>query len=205
MYKNIIFDLGGVMVEWQPREYLMEHFLNEDVEQKVYDLTFGSPEWRELDAGAITRYAANQTMLEKAKALGCGYEVQAVLDDWETMLRTRYRVVEIASRLKRNGFRLYYLSNIPPDILEILKARSFWRLFDGGVASCDVHLLKPQPEIYQTLLDRYELDPKECIFIDDSPVNVKAAYELGITSIPMHASVNALVRNLGVCGIHVRG
>ena len=205
MYKNIIFDLGGVMVEWQPKEYLMEHLLNEDTEQKVYDLTFGSTEWSQLDAGELTRLGASLAMMEKARALGCSFEVQAVLDDWTTMLHTRHRVAEIAQRLKKAGFHLYYLSNIPSDILAQLQQRSFWPLFDGGIASCEVHLLKPDPAIYQTLLEKYALDPKECIFIDDDPENVKAAYELGMTGIPMRASVGSLVRNLGVCGIRVKG
>jgi epoxide hydrolase-like predicted phosphatase len=205
MYRNIIFDIGGVLVEWQPREYLMQRFLNEDIETKVYDLTFGGPEWAELDAGRISRFAANQSMLEKARALGCAFEVQAVLDDWTVMLRTRYRVAEIASRLKKAGFHLYYCTNIPFDILDMMQRRSFWHLFEGGIASCEVQLLKPQPEIFQMLLDRCSLLPEESIFIDDNPENVKAAYELGITGIPMHAGTGALIRNLSACGIQVRG
>jgi len=201
MYKNVIFDLGGVMVEWAPEEYLMEHFHNADIEKKVFAITFGSPEWSELDAGRITRYAATQKMLARAADEGCAFEVQEVTDDWVRMLRTRRRVVEVAARLKSKGFQLYYLSNIPQDILELLKRRSFWRLFDGGIASCDVGLLKPQPEIYQALLDKYELSVSESIFIDDNTENVKTAYNLGITGIPLRGSIRGLVRNLGVCGI----
>jgi epoxide hydrolase-like predicted phosphatase len=204
MYKNIIFDLGGVMVEWQPREYLMERFRNSITENHVYDLTFGSPEWTRLDQGRLSRFMANKAMLENAQAAGYAFEVQEVIDDWTTILRTRHRVAEIAARLKSRGFRIYYLSNIAADTLLLLQRRSFWRLFDGGIASCDVHLLKPQKKIYQKLLDQYLLDPKECIFIDDTEANMKPAYNLGITCIPMSASVGSLVKSLAACGIKVR-
>lgn len=204
MYKNILFDLGGVMVEWAPRDFLMERFHNAETEKKVFALTFGGPEWRALDAGLMTRYAANQAMLEKGRRAGYGFEVQAVIDDWTSMLQTRTKVVDIAAKLKQRGFSLYYLSNIPSDTLAEIQERGFWRLFDGGVASCEVNLVKPQPEIYQLLLDKYHLKAAECIFIDDSRDNIDAAHKLGITSILMRDSAASLARNLGVCGIRIR-
>ena len=161
-------------------------------------------EWAALDAGRITRFAANQAMLEKGRLAGYGFEVQEVIDNWTDMLKTQHRVADVAAKLRQRGFSLYYLSNIPADVLELLQQRSFWRLFDGGVASCEVDLLKPQPEIYQTLLKKYSLLPKECIFIDDNEYNVRAAYEQGITGISMKGDVNGLIRNLGICGIKLR-
>ena len=64
MYKNIIFDLGGVVVDFKPRDFLMDHFLNKSAEDEVFDLTFGSKEWEELDRGVISRGTANRLMLE---------------------------------------------------------------------------------------------------------------------------------------------
>ncbi len=203
MYKNVIFDLGGVMVEWKPQDYLMERFRNTITEKHVYDLTFGSQEWSDLDAGKLSRFMANKAMLENAQAAGYAFEVQEVLDDWTTILHTRHRVAEIAARLKGRGFRIYYLSNIASDTLLLLQRRSFWRLFDGGIASCDVHVLKPYAKIYHKLLDTYDLDPKECIFIDDHEENMKPAFKLGITCIPMRTT-GSLIKNLAACGIKVR-
>ena len=82
MYKNIVFDFGGVMVDFDPYEYLVDLFGNRELEEEVYDLTFGSREWRLLDAGRITRREANERMLERAKAVGRGFEVEGVLDDF---------------------------------------------------------------------------------------------------------------------------
>ena len=106
MYKNIIFDLGGVMVEWQPQDFLMERFHNAATEKKVYSLTFGSVEWAALDAGRITRFAANQSMLEKGRLAGYGFEVQEVIDNWTDMLKTQHRVADVAAKLRQRGFSL---------------------------------------------------------------------------------------------------
>ena len=82
MYKSIIFDIGGVLVDFDPKAYLVDRLCNAEMEEKVYDLTFGSEEWQLLDAGKLSRYDGNQRMLEHARAEGCAFEVQGVLDDW---------------------------------------------------------------------------------------------------------------------------
>ena len=87
MYKSIIFDIGGVLVDFDPKAYLVDRLCNAEMEEKVYDLTFGSEEWQLLDAGKLSRYDGNQRMLERARAEGCAFEVQGVLDDWMHILR----------------------------------------------------------------------------------------------------------------------
>jgi FMN phosphatase YigB (HAD superfamily) len=82
MYKSIVFDLGGVMIDFDPRGYLVDRLCNAETEEEVYDLTFGSEEWKLLDAGLISRFDGNHRMLEKARAAGRAFEVQGVLDDW---------------------------------------------------------------------------------------------------------------------------
>ena len=70
MYKSIIFDIGGVLVDFDPKAYLVDRLCNAEMEEKVYDLTFGSEEWQLLDAGKLSRYDGNQRMLEHARAEG---------------------------------------------------------------------------------------------------------------------------------------
>ena len=153
MYKNIVFDFGGVMVDFDPHKYLIDLFGNRGLEEEVYDLTFGSREWRLLDAGRITRREANERMLQRARAVGRGFEVEGVLDG-----------------------------------------------FDGGVASCEVHINKPDPRIYQALLDKYHLRADECIFIDDRADNLVAASALGFGIYEMH-NVGTLLRSLPTFGV----
>ena len=204
MYKNVIFDIGGVMVDFNPKDFLLDRFCNSATEEKVYNLTFGSETWKKLDAGLCTRYEGNQAMLEAAKAEHCVFEVQEVLENWTTILHLRRRMVELVRRLKNHGYCVYYLSNIPEDTLDFLMKRGLEGVFDGGVASCDVHINKPDPRIYQELLNKYHLIASECIFIDDSRANVQTAFQLGMNSIQMKESVDTLVRSLATCNVTLR-
>lgn len=204
MYKSIVFDLGGVMVDFDPKSYLVDRLCNAETEEKVYDLTFGSEEWKLLDAGLISRYDGNHRMLEKARAAGCAFEVQGVLDDWLHILHTRHRMQELVRRLKSHGYCVYYLSNIPQDVLELFQRQGVLDGFDGGVASCEVHINKPDPKIYQALLDKYHLKAEECVFIDDRLENVQAAFAMGFAGIQMKDSVGTLVRSLATCNVTLR-
>lgn len=182
MLKNVVFDFGGVMVDYDPQGYLAERFLNKPLEDFLYERIFGSETWQELDAGLITLSKATQLMLAE-----CGsrrYEGQMVLDDWRDLLTTKKPVVRLAEELKRNGAGLYYLSNISEDILRMFEQKKkFMKLFDGGVASCNEKLLKPDPRIFKCLMERYELNPAETVFIDDNRENIAAAEALGFTAI----------------------
>ena len=121
MYKNIIFDFGGVVVDFAPKDFLMDHFMNRRAEEETYELVFGSQEWQDLDRGTITREAANKQMLEHAAEAGRIFEVQTCIDEWATMLRTKKTTVQIMRKLKAAGYRLYYLTNIPTDIMDELR------------------------------------------------------------------------------------
>ena len=203
MYKSIVFDLGGVMVDFAPRAYLVDRICNEEIEEQVYDLTFGSEEWKQLDAGLVSRFDGNQAMLRNAKAAGREFEVQGVLDDWMHILRPRRRMQELVRKLKSRGYCVYYLSNIPEDVLDFLTERDLKGLFDGGVASCEVHINKPDPRIYKALLDKYQLKAGESVFIDDRLENVQAAFRLGFAGIQMKDSVGTLVRSLATCSVAI--
>ena len=179
MYKNIVFDLGGVVVDFAPHDFLLDRFYDEAIETKVYDITFGSVEWRQLDAGELDREAGNAAMLQKAAEAGCTFEVQSVLDDWYRMLKTRRRTVDVMKRL------------------------DFWPLFEGGVASCEAGANKPDPRIFQLLIERYGLVCGETIFVDDNKLNTTAAYDLGITGIHYKGGASFL-RALNACGIPIK-
>ena len=200
MYKNIIFDFGGVVVQFNPKDFLMDHFMNKRAEEIVYELTFGSQEWQELDRGIITREEGNAAMLENAARVNRVFEVQTVIDEWPAILRTKESTVHTMQKLKAAGYRLYYLTNIPADIMDELRQREWFSLFDGGVASCDVHLCKPEPAIYTTLMQTCNLAYDESIFIDDNKVNAQAAYNLGITGI-LYKNPKSFERALHACGI----
>ena len=201
MYKSIIFDIGGVMIDFDPKGYLVDRLCSAKTEEMVYGLTFGSEEWKKLDAGLISRFEGNHIMLEKARAAGCEFEVQGVLDDWTHILHPRHKMHELVRRLKNHGYCVYYLTNMPQDIFELLEQRGTFERFDGGVASCEVHINKPDPRIYKALLDKYQLKAGESVFIDDRLENVQAAFRLGFAGIQMKDSVGTLVRSLATCSV----
>ena len=142
-------------------------------------------------------------------------DFQTALARWQAMLplmekgTPRYVMVERSmeyarAQLKQRGYCVYYLSNIPEDVLDLLMHRDFEGLFDGGVASCEVKINKPDPRIYQALLDKYGLKASECVFIDDNLANVQAAFTLGFVGIRMKESVGTLIRSLATCNVALR-
>ena len=137
MYKSIVFDLGGVVLDFDPKTYLVHRLCSAETEDLVYELTFGSEEWATLDAGLLTRFEGNQQMLAKARQAGCAFEVQGVLDDWTHILRPRRKMLELVRRLKNHGYMVYYLSNMPADVFQQLMEGPLKGVFDGGVASCE--------------------------------------------------------------------
>lgn len=205
MYKSIVFDLGGVVLDFDPKTYLVHRLCSAETEDLVYELTFGSEEWAKLDAGLLTRFEGNQQMLAKARQAGCAFEVQGVLDDWTHILRPRRKMLELVRRLKNHGYMVYYLSNMPADVFQQLMEGPLKDVFDGGVASCEVQINKPDPRIYQAFLDKYQLKASECVFIDDRRENVQAAFALGFAGIQMKDSVGTLIRSLATCSVSLRG
>ena len=125
MYKSIVFDLGGVMIDFDPKGYLVDRLCNAETEEEVYDLTFGSEEWQQLDAGLVSRFNGNSSMLKKAKAAGREFEVQGVLDDWMHILRPRRRMQELAVSGKS---QLTFLIGGSVGLAEDLKRQADWRL-----------------------------------------------------------------------------
>ncbi len=183
MYKNILFDLGGVLVEYNPRMFLLERFVNEKLEQKLYNLTFGSQTWIQLDKGELSREQANKIMLSEAAKTGHKFEINAIINDWHDILTTKEDTSKLLRILKINNYNLYYASNIAFDTLQVIKRRHFWPLFNGGIASCEIGTAKPEHEFFEKLLNTYKLNPNETIFIDDTLKNVLVAREFGINAI----------------------
>ena len=173
------------------------------MEHKIYDAMFGSPEWVKLDLGEITYEEASAVFMERARQTDCEFEMHAVIENWLEMLTERRATINLMRLFKKRGYHLYYLSNIPQLALAELKTRKFWPLFDGGVASCEVGVRKPDIEIYKTLLERYQIDPKNALFADDSKVNAQGAFRAGITGIHF-TNVNELIKTLLTYGIDLK-
>lgn len=201
MIKNVIFDLGRVLINFDPETYLKELGLNSD-DRKIYlnDIFKGS-EWLDLDRGVIDEEQAIETIVAKGRIKE--KEVRKVLDERIHFFTELSLNSPLVKEIKDKGYKLYILSNFPKIPFEILfKKYEFFRNFDGGVVSYEegVNVIKPDSRIYDILLNKYNLLPEETIFIDDTLVNIEKAEEYGITGIhlPDHRELKEKLMEKGL-------
>lgn len=176
---NLIFDLGGVVVEWQPQRICAQAFADPVQQAAALAQIIGHPDWLELDRGTLERDVA----IRRAAAR-TGWEpgvVHAFFDHVPGTLRLKPDTVAVMERFAAAGHRLFCLSNMPHHSLAYLeRAYDFWPLFSERVISCHVGLCKPEPEIYSHLLHACAIDPAQSVFVDDVQANVDAAAAHGI-------------------------
>ncbi|WP_288221528.1 HAD family phosphatase [uncultured Clostridium sp.] len=181
MYKNIIFDLGNVLLSFNPMEYLRSK-ISEDKLGEVFKAIFQSEEWIMLDRGTITEKEAVNNIIEKNSIYR--EDINLAFEDWYGILKPIEETIKVLEDLKSKGYNIYYLSNFHElAFKEVSTKNSFFELFDGGVVSYEEKIIKPEEEIYRLILKRYNLEPSETIFIDDTKANVEGASKLGITTV----------------------
>ncbi len=201
MIKNLIFEIAGVVVNYDPQQYLYRKFNDPELEQLLYSAIFGSKEWELLYTGQITRALAERRMLEAAG--DCRYEAQMVLDDWRELMTTRLDTVELITALRAAGYHIYYLTNLSEDVFDLfVHRRRFMQLFEGGIASFAVKTKKPDAAIFDLLLKQYNLIPEESAFIDVDRDSIATAQALGLTAIPFKGAMD-LQKMLAFLGLTV--
>lgn len=182
MIKNIIFDFGGVLLDWNPR-YLYKSYFNNDEEMEHFLADICNGEWNiRQDAGRPFAEAVKEL---QAKFPEYAEAIQMYDDDWEKMLKCELpESIDLLKELKFMGYGIYGLTNWSAEKIGYAFANySFFSLFDGIVVSGVEKVVKPDRKIYEILLERYSLKPGECVFIDDNQGNVDMAKVLGINAI----------------------
>lgn len=182
MIKNIIFDFGGVLLDWNPR-YLYKSYFNNDQEMEHFLADICNGEWNiKQDAGRPFAEAVKEL---QAKFPEYAEAIQMYDDDWEKMLKCELpESIDLLKELKSMGYGIYGLTNWSAEKIGYAFANySFFSLFDGIVVSGVEKVVKPDRKIYEILLERYSLKPGECVFIDDNQDNVDMAKVLGINAI----------------------
>lgn len=177
--KNVVFDMGGVLIEYDARKSMLKYFSPEDAETVLATL-FETNYWSEWDRGAAT---AEQTAERVNSALPerMHAEMRRIILNWGDEMPYKPDTYELVKDLKRAGARLYLLSNVPQYFYEFRKTVPALEYFDGFVISSDYLMVKPDPGLYRVLFDKYSLDPRECVFIDDMRKNIETAEALGMT------------------------
>ena len=179
---NLVFDLGGVVVRWDPEAIIAGVFEDQELRGKVKKGVFEDADWLELDRGTLGREDA---IARAAKRTGVAEAaIKRLLHAVPPSLTVFPETVDLLRRLKRKGYPLYCLSNMHFASIEYLEQKhDFWDLFQGRVISCRLQLCKPEAGIYEHLLRTYGLEAKETIFIDDVQKNLDAAAKLGIKTL----------------------
>lgn len=197
--KNIVFDIGNVVVRWAPLEIIRLTFGENNLVEAKAQAIFQSEIWLSLNKGQITEDEAKTKYKE---SLGLTeLECECLFYYVKQTQILIYGSVDLIKRCKSAGYKVLALTDNIHEIVSYLKTTySFWDVFDGATVSATVGLLKPQPKIYQLLLSNHDLKASETVFIDDMSYNVKGAESVGIAAIQFENSsqCECALRSLGV-------
>ena len=181
MIRNIIFDLGNVIINYNQKQIINNFTKKEEEIKYIYDEIFNAQEWELMDLGDITNDEAIE-VINKRNEFKYQKLTDNFLHEWYKEQEINRDIVEIAKKLKRNGYKLFVLSNMANLTYEYFKNDEFFSLCKGIIISAHEHLIKPDEKVFRLLLDRYKLNAEECLFIDDDPSeeNYKTANKMEI-------------------------
>lgn len=179
--KNIIFDFGNVIVTFNEKD-LVSHFTDNKEEQEfIVEKVIGSPEWNTyglIDSGFITNEEASILINDRTNNIHKEL-VDTFMKDYYKYMYIQKEVLDIIQRLKEKGYKIYLLSNTNEFMYDkFIKEIEY--LFDGMVLSYRTHTIKPHDSIYKYIIDKYNLNPEESLFIDDREDNMDTANKFGI-------------------------
>lgn len=181
MIRNIIFDLGNVIIEGTHSSIIMKLANNEEERNFIREKFLTSPEWNLMDLGKITN---DEAIIEIQKRNDIKFKelIEISLHKWYENIVVNEDIVDVARKLKLKNYNIYVLSNMAKATYLHLKDIEFFKLCDGVVISAYENVKKPDEKIFKILLDRYNLKAEECLFIDDDDTNKSyiTANEIGI-------------------------
>ena len=182
MIRTIIFDIGNVLAGFKWEEFYRSFGYPEETYRRLVKATVGSSAWQEHDRGALTDDEILELFVENDP--GIEKEIRKTMGNIKGMLTRFDYAIPWIQELKGKGYQVLVLSNFAEkayrDCREVL---DFLDYVDGGILSFEDKVVKPEPEIYRLLIDRYGLKPEECVFLDDTEKNLPMAREFGIHTI----------------------
>lgn len=201
MYKNIIFDMGNVLLSFKPRQYVEELGLDSEEEKKlVYNEVYHTYKCPYLDRGDFTEEtfveAVNKNLPKKYHKM-----VEKLIFHWADKVTPVKGMADFIKEVKEKGYKIYLLSNAG------YRQHEYWfnipghEYFDGTVVSCDVKAIKPERKIYEVLYEKFNLNPKECFFIDDLAINIYGGMETGMDGVVFNGDVDELRKEFAKRGI----
>ena len=182
MIKNIIFDIGNVLLNFKPEEFL-KRFVDDDLRIKDFINNVVKTElWLNLDRGILSLQEAHTEYLSRYPEETT--LLTAFFNHWKEMLTPITKNIQILQDLKSNDYKIYFLSNFIEEAFDYVQGRyEFFTLADGIVISSEIKYVKPEIKIYQHLLEKFNLIPEQCVFIDDIESNLTQAHTLKMKTI----------------------
>ena len=202
MIRNIIFDMGNVLLRFDKDLFIQRLGVSPEDGKILMVEVFCSLEWSRMDRGSMTEAQAAESICRRVPER-LHQAVHSLTDRWERPILPVEGTYELVEELKNAGYGIYLLSNAS------FRQHNYWPLipcskfFDGTLISADVHLVKPQPEIYRLLFEKFSIVPEECFFIDDSPLNIEGAFFCGMPGAVFHDNIPRLRREMRARGILV--
>lgn len=188
-YRNIIFDLGGVLIDWQPKRIIDKVFKHFKTKPYHIAQVIETKAWQQYDRGIFTRE-------DVAQNLSKSFDKNHIINFISNIIHhlpPHKEGLNILKLIKKRSYKTYVLSNFPQIEFEYIEQKyDFFKKFDGKIVSYHVNAIKPESEIYHALLNTYLLDPKECLFIDDRKENLEAGKALEIDGILCKDHTHAL-------------
>lgn len=204
MIRNVVFDMGNVLIYWRPDVLVQRLGVPEEDRPLLLREVFGDVNWIQLDRGSITKEEAVERMCGRLPERLHGAARELTANWWRGPLLPVEGMAELVRELKGLGLGIYLLSNAGLDHPQFFDRVPGSECFDGRVISAFHKLLKPQPELYQILLREYGLKAEECFFVDDLNINVEAAMLVGMSGAVFHGA-DGLRRSLREAGVPVAG
>jgi len=199
--KNVIFDLGGVVVDWNPQRLIETYTGDPDLLARLFQKGFFQDYWPEFDRGTLSQ---DQLVHEMSRYSGRPYaECKDIVEFIKHSLRDIPETQSLIRTLSARGFRLFCLSNMSQEFYDYLKGRDVFRYFEGQIISAREKRIKPEAGIYQLLPERYGLLPEESLFIDDLEKNIAAARQLGFHTVHFTDKEKGIAEICRILGIQV--
>ncbi len=203
MIRNIVFDMGNVMIKWDPERYVARTGVTDPEDQRLlFEATYGSPEWVLLDNGTVSEEDICKNAARLLPERLHKY-IPELVYGWHEPVDPIEGMAEFVADCKKAGYGIYLLSNAS------FLQKTYWHtipgsaLFDGRIVSAEVGYMKPDPGIYRCLLETYGLKAEECLFMDDLACNVIGAMELGLHGYMFDRDVGKLRRIVRLMGVEI--
>ncbi len=203
MIRNIVFDMGQVILKFDPKHFMDREKINDMEDRKlILNELFFSVEWAQMDSGILTEQTAEPLILERFPER-LKDNVRNLLYNWIYPREMIPGMEDIVKDLKEAGYSIYLLSNASKAQHQYWPLVPVSKYFDGKLISCDVKVVKPCHKIYDLFTEKFDLKPDECIFIDDATANVAAAIACGWKGIVFHGDADELKQKLRNNGVKI--